>query len=65
MRRKVGCLCLAGFVVLLAIGEIPVDAGIRPRFRLDDGLWSATHIVSVQRRPRMESFPLGSPRRAI
>jgi hypothetical protein len=51
MRRKVGCLCLAGFVVLLAIGEIPVDAGIRPSFSLDGGLWNAAHIESVQTTP--------------
>jgi hypothetical protein len=37
MRRKVGCLCLAGFVVLSAIGAIPVDAGIRPSFH--PGWW--------------------------
>jgi hypothetical protein len=42
---------LAGFVVLLAIGDGPVDAGIRPSFRLDGGLWSAAHIVSVQTTP--------------
>ena len=48
MRRKLGCLALVGFVILLPIGAIPVDAGIRPSFSLDGCSWSATHIVLVQ-----------------
>ena len=51
MRRKLGCLSLAGFVVFLTLGAIPVDAGIRPSFSLDRCTWSATHIVSVQTTP--------------
>ncbi len=51
MRRKFGCLSLAGFVTSLAIGAIPVDAGIRPSFSLDGSSWSATHIVLVQTTP--------------
>jgi hypothetical protein len=51
MRRKFGCLPLAGFVVLLSVGAIPVEAGIRPSFSLDRCTWSATHIVSVQTTP--------------
>jgi hypothetical protein len=51
MRRKLECLSLAEFVILLAIGAIPVDAGIRPSFSLDRCTWSATHIVSVQTTP--------------
>src|SRR5207253_7796719 len=52
MRRKLGCLSLAGFVILLAIGAIPVDAGIRPSFSLDHCSWNATYIVLVQTTPR-------------
>jgi Toastrack DUF4097 len=48
MRRKLGCLSLVGFVILLGIGAIPVEAGIRPSFSLDGCSWSATHIVLVQ-----------------
>jgi len=44
-------LSSAGFVILLAIGAIPVDAGIRPSFSLDGCSWSATHIVLVQTAP--------------
>jgi hypothetical protein len=51
MRRKSGCLSLAGFAVFLAIGTIPVDAGIRPSFSLDGCSWRATHIVLVQTTP--------------
>jgi hypothetical protein len=51
MRRKSGCLSLVGFVVFLAIGAIPVDAGIRPSFSLDGCSWRATHIVLVQTTP--------------
>jgi hypothetical protein len=51
MRRKLGCLSLAGFVVFLTLGAIPVDAGIRPSFSLDRCTWSATHIVLVQTTP--------------
>jgi hypothetical protein len=48
MCRELGCLSLAGFVILSAIGAIPVDASIRPSFRLDHCSWNATHIVLVQ-----------------
>ena len=51
MRRKLGCLSLAGFVIFLAIAAIPVDGGIRPSFSLDSCSWSATHIVLVQTTP--------------
>jgi len=51
MRRNSGCLSAAVFAVLLAIGPIPVDAGIRPSFSLDGCSWSATHIVLVQTTP--------------
>src|ERR1700675_1677595 len=51
MGRKSGCLSLAGFVVFLAIGAIPVDADIRPSFSLDGCSWRATHIVLVQTTP--------------
>jgi hypothetical protein len=47
---------LAGFVVFLAIGAIPVDAGIRPSFSLDGCSWSATHIVLVQTTPTDGAF---------
>jgi hypothetical protein len=53
-RLVAGCvnsLSLAGFVVFLTLGTIPVDAGIRPSFSLDRCTWSATHIVSVQTTP--------------
>ena len=56
MGRKSGCLSLAGFVVFLAIGAIPVDAGIRPSFSLDGCSWSATHIVLVQTTPTDGAF---------
>jgi hypothetical protein len=42
---------LVGFAIFLAIGPIPVDAGIRPSFSLDGCSWSATHIVLVQTTP--------------
>jgi hypothetical protein len=51
MRSKIGCLPLACFVSLLAMGAIRVDAGIRPGFSLDGCSWSATHIVLVQTTP--------------
>ena len=47
---------MAGFVVFLAIGAIPVDAGIRPSFSLDGCSWSATHIVLVQTTPTDGAF---------
>jgi hypothetical protein len=52
MRRKLGCLSLVGFVILLAIGAIRVDAGIRPSFSMDRCSWNATHIVLVQTIPK-------------
>jgi hypothetical protein len=48
MRRELGCLSLAGSVILLAIRAIPVDASIRASFSLDRCSWNATHIVLVQ-----------------
>jgi hypothetical protein len=48
MRRKLGCLSLAGFVLLFASSAIRVDAGFRPSFSLDGCSWLATHIVLVQ-----------------
>jgi hypothetical protein len=41
-------ICALGCLVLLAIGVIPVDAGIRASFSLDQSTWNATHIVLVQ-----------------
>jgi len=52
MRRKLECLSLAECVILLAIGAIRVDAGIRPSFSLDRCSWNATHIVLVQTTPK-------------
>jgi hypothetical protein len=52
MRGKSGCLSLVGFVILSAIGAIPVDAGIRASFSLDRCSWNATHIVLVQTIPK-------------
>jgi hypothetical protein len=51
MRSKLACLPLVGFVSLLAIGAIPVGAGIRPSFELDYCSWNATHIALVQTTP--------------
>ncbi len=51
MRRKLGCLSLVGFVLLLTSSAIRVDAGIRPSFSLDGCSWFATHIVLVQTTP--------------
>jgi hypothetical protein len=48
MRRRLGCFSSVGFVILFAIGAIPVDAAIRPTFSLDGCSWNATHIVLVQ-----------------
>jgi hypothetical protein len=56
MRGKSGCLSLVGFVILSAIGAIPVDAGIRPSFSLDGCSWNATHIVLVQTIPKDGAF---------
>jgi len=52
MRRRLEGLSLVGFLILLAIGAIPVDAGIRPSFSLDHCSWNATHIVLVQTTPK-------------
>jgi hypothetical protein len=52
MRRKLGCLSLAGFGILLAIDAIPADGGIRPSFSLDRCSWYATHVVLVQTTPK-------------
>lgn len=52
MRRKLGCLSLAGFVVFLTLGAIPVDAGIRPSFSVDHCSWNAMHIVLVPTTPK-------------
>jgi hypothetical protein len=51
MRRKLGCLSFAGFVLLFASSAIRVDAGFRPSFGLDDCSWFATHIVLVRTTP--------------
>jgi hypothetical protein len=48
MRLNVACVSLAECLILLAIGPIPLDAGIRPSFDLDRCSWNATHIVLVQ-----------------
>ena len=52
MRRKLGWMSLILFIILLAIGAIPVDAGIRSSFSLDRCSWNATHIVLVQAIPK-------------
>jgi hypothetical protein len=51
MRRKLGCLFLAGFVLFFASSAIRIDAGIRPSFSLDGCSWFATHIALVQTTP--------------
>lgn len=48
MRLNVACISLAECVIFLAIGLIPLEAGIRPSFDLDQCSWDATHIVLVQ-----------------
>jgi hypothetical protein len=63
MRRKLGCLSLAEFVILLAIGAIPVDAGIRPSFSVDRCSWNATHIVVVQTTPKDGVFSVVESRK--
>jgi hypothetical protein len=42
MRRKLGWLSLIGFVILLAIDAIPIDAGIRPSFSVVTGVSGMT-----------------------
>ena len=56
MRRKVDCLFLTACVILLAIGAIQFDAGIRPSFSLGGCLWSATHVALVQTTPKDGAF---------
>jgi hypothetical protein len=63
MRRKLRCLFLAEFVILLAIGAIPVDAGIRPSFSLDRCSWNATHIVLVRTTPKDGVFSVVESRK--
>jgi hypothetical protein len=48
MRLKLAYVPFTAFVILLAIGAIPVDASIRPSFDLDSCSWNATHIVLVE-----------------
>src|SRR5271165_5061759 len=48
MRLKSGFGSLTGCLVFLAIGAIPVAAGIRPSFSLDECSWNATNIALVQ-----------------
>jgi hypothetical protein len=48
MRLMVAGLSSIGLAVSLTIGPIPVEAGIRPSFSLEDCSWNATHIVLVQ-----------------
>ena len=48
MRLNVACISLTECVIFLAIGLIPLEAGIRPSFDLDQCSWNATHIVLVQ-----------------
>lgn len=47
MRLKLQNI-LTACLILSAIGVIPLDAGIRPSFSLDECSWNATHIVLVQ-----------------
>jgi hypothetical protein len=54
---------LAEFVFLLAIGAIPVDAGIRPSFSVDRCSWNATHIVVVQTTPKDGVFSVVESRK--
>jgi hypothetical protein len=48
MRLKLAGLISVGLALSLTIGPIPVDAGIRPSFSLEDCSWNATHIVMAQ-----------------
>jgi len=57
MRRTLGCLSL-GFVILVAIGAVRVDASFRPSFDLDRCSWNATHIVLVQTTPKDGVFSI-------
>jgi hypothetical protein len=52
MRRKFVYASLTGAVIFLAIGAIPIRAGIRPSFGLDHCSWNATYIVLVQTTPK-------------
>jgi len=48
MRLNLRYFPLAGLMILLMILAIPVDAGFRPSFDLDDCSWKATHVVLVK-----------------
>jgi len=48
MRLKRRRLSSTGLLLLSTISAIPVDAGIRPSFSVDECSWNATHIVLVQ-----------------
>lgn len=58
MRLKLRYLPLAAFVILFAIGAIPIEATIRPSFDLDGCSWNATHIVLVQTTDKNGVFPV-------
>ena len=47
MRLNLGLSSLAGLLLLLTIGAIPVDANIQLMFDLDSCSWAATHVVLV------------------
>jgi len=48
MRLNLRYFPLVGLMIFLMILAIPVDAGIRPSFDLDDCSWKATHVVLVK-----------------
>jgi len=58
MRLKLRRVFLAGCLTPLAIGAIPLSAGIRPSFNLDQCVWTATHIVLVQTTPKDGVFSI-------
>ena len=56
MGLKQGWLPAVGLAILLTIACVPVGAGFRPSFDLDDCSWNATHIVMVQTTPDTAVF---------
>lgn len=52
MQLKLFCSPLVALMSLLAIGAVPLAAGIRPSFSLYSCSWSATHIALVQTTPK-------------
>jgi hypothetical protein len=52
MRQNLACVSL----ILFLIVSVPLDAGIRPSFDVDQCSWNATHIVMVQTTPKDAVF---------